>query len=103
MHQLFFGRPYLYHVTIRLNNQQDISTFIDKLNKHYQRSKGKSKPLYFWVREQDDNDKGDIHYHIAIIIDERVNWPRSLKYFLVKNTGKGKTVCYNNPALPDYR
>lgn len=92
-------------MTIRLNNQQDISTFIDKLNKHYQRGKGKikRKPLYFWVREQDDNYKGDIHYHIAIIIDKRINWPRSLKYFLVKNTGKRKIIAYNHPALPDYR
>lgn len=103
MHRLYFGRPYLFHVVIRLNNQQDISTFIDKLNKHYLRGKGKTKPLHFWVREQDDNDKGNVHYHIAIIIDERVNRPSSLKFFLIKNTGEWEMMFYNKPVPPDHR
>lgn len=72
--------PLGFHVRVRFTKKMNMQKFSARLTTHYQRKWG-YKPLRVSVKEDDPSDNG-VHYHIAIILDGKVNTKKSLQYFL---------------------
>lgn len=71
-----------FHVRIRLTEKMNLSTFTARLTMFYMRKSG-YKPLRVVVKENDPLD-GGVHYHLALILEDKLDRKSSLQFFLSK-------------------
>lgn len=90
--------PLGFHVRVRFTKNMNMKKFSARLTTHYKRKWG-YKPLRVSVKEDDPRDNG-VHYHIAIILDGKINTKKSLQYFLALLQQSGFLNDYK--VIPPY-
>ncbi|RZI23126.1 hypothetical protein [Pseudomonas orientalis] len=77
-----FRCPLGFHIRVRFTERMDMRSFSARLTTHYQRNFDYN-PLRVTVKEDDPDDDG-VHYHIAIVIDGKINKKKSIQHFLAE-------------------
>lgn len=77
-----FKCPLGFHIRVRFTEHMDMRSFSARFTTHYRRNFGYN-PLRVSVKEDDPDDEG-LHYHIAIVIDGKINKKKSIQHFLAE-------------------
>lgn len=77
-----FRCPLGFHIRVRFTEKMDMRSFSARLTTYYRRNFNYN-PLRVSVKEDDPDDDG-IHYHIAIVIEGKLNKKKSIQHFLAK-------------------
>ncbi len=78
----YFKCPLGFHIRVRFTENMDMRSFSARFTTHYRRNFGYN-PLRVSVKEDDPNDDG-VHYHIALVIEGKVNKKKSIQHFLAE-------------------
>lgn len=87
-----YPRPRGYHVRLRFTKKMTGRTFSARLSTFFQRKSG-YVPLRLTVVECDEDDEG-LHYHFAIILNDRLDRRSSLQHFMAQLLAGGFLANY---------
>lgn len=82
-----YSRVRGFHVRFRFTDKMNCRTFSARLSTYYRR-KSAYTPMRVTVAEYDDGEKS-IHYHMAILLDDRKDTKASLQHFMARLFSSG--------------
>lgn len=87
-----YSRVRGFHVRFRFTDRMDCRTFSARLSTYYRR-KSAYTPMRITVAEYDDGEKS-LHYHMAILLDDRKDTKASLQHFMARLFDSGFVKDY---------